>query len=148
MSKILDLAMPAAAILAAGSAAYFAVAFTAVAKAGVSVFEVAAKTGVGAFEAAADRANTTFGAGVSVFEASTGTANKTFKSLTEGTCEYMKTAVSHMGNFASSPYIVTFAGVILVGFYRFWPSHATMSADTTTEAAGKSFRFFTNFDIG
>ncbi len=49
MYKILDLAMPAAAILAAGSAGYFAVAFTADTKAGVSAFEVAAKNALANF---------------------------------------------------------------------------------------------------
>ncbi len=54
-------------------------------------FTAAAKAGVGAFEVAADRANTTFEAGVSAFEASTGAANTTFKSLTESTCDDVKT---------------------------------------------------------
>jgi hypothetical protein len=105
---------PCAAILAAGSAAYFAMNFTAAAKAGVGAFEAAAETGVSAFEVAADRANTTFEAGVRAFEA----ANTTFKSLTESTCDDVKTAARQMGKHDNAPYlVVAFVSANLVVIY-------------------------------
>ena len=116
--NVASIVNPFAAILAAGSAAYFAVNFTAAAKAGVGAFEVAAETGVSAFEVAADRANTTFEAGVSAFEASTGAANTTFKSLTEGTCDDVKTVARQMGKHDNAPYlVVAFVSANLVLFY-------------------------------
>ena len=105
--NVASIVNPFAAILAAGSAAYFAVNFTA-----------AAKAGVGAFEVAADSANTTFEAGVSAFEASTGAANTTFKSLTESTCDDVKTVARQMGKHDNAPYlVVAFVSANLVVFY-------------------------------